>query len=117
MLRRASCAQFELLAEALDWNRYEKEVLNQLTAAKRTPFSSMVAILERQYNHQYQLEVYRARFRARIRGSRELLTHLVQDMEHLVRRAYPEMNEDMVTILLWNQFVDAVDHSQTHIYI
>ncbi|KAK8376506.1 hypothetical protein O3P69_009860 [Scylla paramamosain] len=39
------------------------------------------------------------------------------DLELLVRRAYPEASNDMVTILLRDQFVDAIDHQQMRIYV
>ena len=122
--------QFELLAEARRWSRPEMalqlvwalkgaalEVLNQLPAAKRSSYSSVTAALERRYGYQHQTEAFRARFRARTRGPGESLTRLAQDLELLVRRAYPEAGEDMITILLRDQFVDAIDHQQMRIYI
>ncbi|KAG0718583.1 Gag-Pol polyprotein [Chionoecetes opilio] len=123
-------AQFELLAEAWGWSRYERavqlvgalkgsalEVLNQLPAGKQTSYSSVLAVLEKRYGHQHQSEVFRARFRARLRNPGESLPHLAQDLEQLVRRAYPGASEDMITLLLRDQFVDAVNHPQTKIYI
>ena len=123
-------AQFELLADARCWSRSVKalqlvgalkgsalEVLNQLPASKRASYSSVTAALDRRYGHQHQSEVFRARFRARIRGPGEPLTYLAQDLEQLVRRAYPEAGEDMITVLLRDQFVDAVDHPQIRIFI
>ena len=76
------------------------EVLNQLPAAKRSSYSSVTEVLERRYGHQHQTEAFRARFRARARGHGESLTRLAQDLEMLVRRAYPEASEDMITVLL-----------------
>ncbi|KAG0723751.1 hypothetical protein GWK47_042014 [Chionoecetes opilio] len=123
-------AQFELLAKAWGWSRYERavqlvgalkgsalEVLNQLPAGKQTSYSSVLAVLERRYGHQHQSEVFRARFRARLRNPGESLPHLAQDLEQLVRRAYPGASEDMITLLLRDQFVDAVNHPQIKIYI
>ncbi|XP_063877118.1 uncharacterized protein LOC135109619 [Scylla paramamosain] len=54
---------------------------------------------------------------ARTRVPGEPLTRLAQDLELLVRRAYPEASNDMVTILLRDQFVDAIDHQQMRIYV
>lgn len=122
--------KLQMLAEARGWGRPNMalqlvgalkggalEILNQLPARKRTSFSSVTAALERLYGHQHQTEVYRARFRTRIRGPGESLTHLAQDLEQLVRKTYPEASEYMVTILLRDQFVDVVDHPQIRIYI
>lgn len=93
------------------------EVLNQLPTPTHTSYSKVAGALERRYGHQHQTEVYRARFRARTRGPGESLTHLAQDLEVLVRRAYPEAGEDMLQILLRDQFVDAVDNVQVRVYI
>lgn len=51
--------------------------------------------------------MFRARFRARTRGSRESLTRLAQGLELLVCRAYPEASENMIAVLLRDQFVNA----------
>ncbi|KAK8373716.1 hypothetical protein O3P69_015673 [Scylla paramamosain] len=52
-----------------------------------------------------------------LRGPGETLTRLAQDLEVLVRRAYPEASEEMITILLRDQFVDAIDNQQLRIYV
>ncbi|KAK8373833.1 hypothetical protein O3P69_012516 [Scylla paramamosain] len=122
--------QFELLASARQWSRPEMamqlvwalkgpalEVLNQLPAAQRCSYSKVTATLERRYGYQHQTEVFRTRFRARLRGPGETLTRLAQDLEVLVRRAYPEASEEMITILLRDQFVDAIDNQQLRIYV
>lgn len=122
--------QFELLASARQWSREEMalqlvcalkgaalEVLNQLPAAQRSSYSEVTAALERRYGHQHQSEVFRTRFRARTRGPGETLTRLAQDLEVLVRRAYPEAGEELITILLRDQFVDAIDNQQLRIYV
>ncbi|KAK8373940.1 hypothetical protein O3P69_014567 [Scylla paramamosain] len=122
--------QCELLASARQWSRPEMamqlvwalkgpalEVLNQLPAAQRCSYSKVTATLERRYGYQHQTEVFRTRFRARLRGPGETLTRLAQDLEVLVRRAYPEASEEMITILLRDQFVDAIDNQQLRIYV
>ncbi|KAK8389181.1 hypothetical protein O3P69_020863 [Scylla paramamosain] len=122
--------QFELLASARQCSRPEMamqlvwalkgpalEVLNQLPAAQRCSYSKVTATLERRYGYQHQTEVFRTRFRARLRGPGETLTRLAQDLEVLVRRAYPEASEEMITILLRDQFVDAIDNQQLRIYV
>ncbi|XP_076052774.1 uncharacterized protein LOC143032188 [Oratosquilla oratoria] len=127
---KAYKTQFELLTSAHQWSRPEMamqlvwalkgpalEVLNQMPAPQRTSYSKVTATLERRYGHQHQTEVFRTRFRARVRGPGETLTRLAQDLEVLVRRAYPEASEEMITILLRDQFVDAIDNQQLRIYV
>ncbi|MPC32072.1 hypothetical protein E2C01_025375 [Portunus trituberculatus] len=93
------------------------EVLNQLPAAQRSSYSKVTAALERRYGYQHQTEVFRTRFRVRVRSPGETVTRLAQDLEVLVRRAYPEASEEMITVLLWDQFVDVIDNQQLRIYV
>lgn len=126
----AYLAQFELMAEAQGWSPWEKavqlasslkgpavEVLSHLTSAQRSSYSSIVSVLERRYGHQHQSEVFRARFRARVRGRSETLQHLAQELETLARKAYPAATEDLLAILLRDQFVDALDDQQLQVYV
>lgn len=43
--------------------------------------------------------------------------HPAQDLELLVHHAYPEASEDVITILLCDQFVDTIDHQQLRICV
>ena len=126
----AYLAQFELLAQAQGWNKLEMavqlvsclkgpavEVLSQMTSAQRTSYSQVVAALERRYGHQHQAEVFRARFRARIRARGETLQQLAHELENLVHKAYPGASEDLLVVLLRDQFVDALEDPQLKIYV
>ena len=126
----AYLAQFELLAQAQAWDDQEKavqlaaslkgpavEVLGQMSAAQRGSYATLVGALERRYGHQHQAEAFRARFRSRVRASGETLQMLAQDLEHLVRKAYPGAPENTTSILLRDQFVDALQDQQLQIYV
>lgn len=58
-----------------------------------------------------------AKVQGRMRGPRKSLMHFARDLELLVRHAYPEASEDMITVLLCSQFVDAIDYPQIRIYV
>ncbi|KAG0714605.1 hypothetical protein GWK47_013784 [Chionoecetes opilio] len=126
----AYLAQFELLAEAQGWSLWERavqlasslkgpavKVLSLLTPVQRSSSTSIVAVLEQRYGHKHQAEVFRARFWARIRARGETLQQLAQDVEHLARKAYPGATEDLLTVLLRDQFVDALDDQQLKVYV
>lgn len=130
MSLEAYLAQFEVVARAHGWNQEERamhlvtslkgpavEVLSQLTPAQRESYTEVKGVLERRYGHQYQEEVYRARFRARVRGREETLQQLAQDLEHLVRKAYPRASEETTTLLMRDQFIDALEDAQLQIYV
>ena len=126
----AYMAQFEMLARAQGWDDGEKaiqlaaslkgpavEVLGQLEEAQRLSYSALVDALERRYGHKHQEEAYRSRFRTRVRGKGETLQELAQDLEHLVRKAYPQTPEGTTTILLRDQFVDALLDHRLQVYV
>ncbi|KAK8385345.1 hypothetical protein O3P69_012283 [Scylla paramamosain] len=73
--------------------------------------------MERRYGHQQQTEEFRMKFRTKVWGSGESFTHLAEDLEVLVRRVYRKANGDMLTILLHDQFVDAISHPQIRICV
>lgn len=130
MSLEAYLAQFEVVARAQGWSQEERalnlvtslkgpavEVLSQLTPAQQESYTDVVGVLERRYGHQYQAEVYRARFRARVRGRGETLQQLAQDLEHLMRKAYPRASEETATLLMRDQFIDALEDAQSQIYV
>ncbi|ROT64722.1 putative nitric oxide synthase-like [Penaeus vannamei] len=126
----AYLAQFELLAGAQGWDDHEKalqlvsglrgaalEVLAHLTSQQRTVYSHVVGALQRRFGHHHQAEVYRARLKARVRAKGESLPQLAQELETLVRHAYPAAAEDMVTVLTRDYFVDALQDRELQLYI
>ena len=126
----AYVAQFELMAEAQGWNLEERslqlvaslrgaalEVLGHLTAAQRTDYQRVVEALRRRFGHHQQAEVYRARLKGRLRVRGEPLPQLAQEVETLVRRAYPMASEDMVGQLTKDHFVDALQDRELQLCV
>lgn len=126
----AYVAQFEMLATAQGWNDAEKalqlatalrgqavEVLGHLSPAQRASYQGVAEALKRRFGHHLQAEVYRARLKRRTRGRDETLSQLAQDMEALVRRAYPAAPEEMIVVLARDSFVDALNDQQLQIYV
>ena len=56
----------------------------------------------------HQTGLNRSRLKARSRRREETLAELAEDVERLVRLAYPEAAESMVEVLAKDQFVDAL---------
>ena len=126
----AYLAQFELLADAQGWDDAERalqlvsclrgpalEVLAHLAPAQRMVHTSVVEALQRKFGKHHQAEVYRASLKSRTRNRGEPLSQLAQELETLVRRAYPTAPEDMVAVLARDHFVDALQQRQLQIYI
>ena len=126
----AYLAQFEKLAVVQRWDELEKavqlvsylkgsaiEILGLLSTAQRASYSCVTEALERRFRHQHQAEVFRAKFRTRIRAHGESVQQLAHDLESLARKAYPGATEDLTMVLLRDQFVDALVDPQLKIYI
>ncbi|KAK3887148.1 hypothetical protein Pcinc_008738 [Petrolisthes cinctipes] len=116
--RRRKPAEFDMLANAQGWDKKERvlqlvaclrgtavEVLSHLTLRQRMSYQCVLEAMQRKFGQHQQAEVYRARLKNRMRGRGESLLHLAQDLEALVRRAYPVAPEEMVTVwpvtILW----------------
>ncbi|KAK3882385.1 hypothetical protein Pcinc_013251 [Petrolisthes cinctipes] len=123
-------AQFDMLANAQGWDEKERvlqlvaclcgtavEVLSHLTLRQRMSYQCVLEAMQRKFGQHQQAEVYRARLKNRMRGRGESLPHLAQDLEALVRRAYPVAPEEMVTVLARDYFVDALQDQQLQIYV
>ena len=119
-----------MLADAMNWDEAERclqlvsclrgpamEVLGHLSPKQRASYQCVVEGLQRKFGQQYQAEVYRARLKGRLRGRGEPLPELAQDVESLVRRAYPTAPEDMVDVLASDYFVHALQQQQLQIYV
>ena len=123
-------AQFEAIASRQNWSRAEKafqlvsalkgqalEVLEHLTPAQLQYYDSVAGALRRRFGRRRQPEVFRAQLKTRKRGKNEPLPVLAQDVESLVRGAYPMASEDTVDMLAKDCFVDALQDRQLQIHV
>jgi len=123
-------AQFELLAGQNGWDDQQcavqlatslkgaaLEVLAQLDNAERRSYLRMAQALGRRYGTKHQDEVFRTRFRTRTWRRGESLQELAQDLENMAHKAYPGANPDLLTVLLRDQFVDALESPQLKIQV
>ena len=83
-------------------------VLTNLQPAQRQSYEALTAALNSRFGLTHQAELNRMRLKSRIRRREETLAELAQDVERLVRLAYPEAAESMVEVLAKDQFVDAL---------
>uniref|UniRef100_A0A0L8FXP0 CCHC-type domain-containing protein n=1 Tax=Octopus bimaculoides TaxID=37653 RepID=A0A0L8FXP0_OCTBM len=99
--------QFEMLADKNDWDEGQRavqlatslkgpalEVLGQLSKADKNRYSALVEVLERKYGTM---------------AKGEPLQQLAQDLESTVHKAFPTAIPDLLSLLLKEQFIDALD--------
>ena len=123
-------AQFELLADMNRWSDAEKAthlaislrgaastVLTNLHPTQRQNYEALTAALDSRFGTAHQSELNRMRLKARNRRRDETLADLAEDVERLVRLAYPGATEAMVEVLAKDQFVDALPDEDTRLRI
>lgn len=93
------------------------ELLGQMTTHERSDYKCLVAALERRYGTQHQTDLYRTRFRARMRKKGETLQDFAQDLEHLARTAYPKASMEVRATLLKDKFLDGLYNSHQKLHI
>ncbi|MPC60667.1 hypothetical protein E2C01_054723 [Portunus trituberculatus] len=77
----------------------------------------MAQALEQRYGMRYQDEVFRSRFQTHNRRRDESPQELAYNPEGMVYKAYPEVNNGLITVLLHDKFIDALDSSQLKIQV
>ena len=113
--------QFEMLAQINHWSDVEKAaylaislrgpaamVLTNLQPDQRQDYTALTTALQSRFGTAHQTELNRMRLKARIRRREETLPELAEDVERLVRLAYPEATSSMVEVLAKDHFVDSL---------
>ena len=113
--------QFEMLAEMNRWSNKEKAtylavslrgsaltVLSNLPIDSRCDYEALATALESRFGFTHQAELNRMKLRSRTRRREETLPELAEDIERLVRLAYPDAAPLMLEVLAKDQFVDAL---------
>ena len=122
--------QFECVARGQGWSDADKayqliaslrgpasQILAQLTPAQCSSYRKLAEVLQQRFGVSLQAEVYRTQLKERARRQGEPLPRLAQDLEALVRSAYPEASEKMAAVLARDHFIDALGDRQLQIYV
>lgn len=111
--------QFKIPARINDWKEKEKAtylavslkcpalaVLNNIPPKSPYSYDALVSALETCFGSAHQAEFHQVRFKAKSRRRDEDLPELAEDIEWLVRLAYPQTTLSMLDLLAKDQFVD-----------
>ncbi len=123
-------AQFEITAQLNGWSEQQKaaflatrlkgpalNILSNLPVDRRQDYTALVTALESRYGTAHKSELYRVRFKNRVKQKDESLAALSEDLERLGRLAYPDAPADMQNSLSRDQFVDALLEEDTRLRI
>ena len=121
--------QFEMLAR-IKWNDLDKAaylaislrgsaatVLVNLPPDHRQDYNALTAALQARFGSAHQTELNRMKLKACTRRREESLPELSEDVERLVRLAYPDAAESMVEVLAKDQFIDALPEEDMRLRI
>ena len=121
--------QFGLLAALNKWNDQEKAaylaislrgsaltVLTNLPEEQRSDYGALNAALENRFGNTRQVELNRTCLRSRMKRREESLPELAEDIEQLIRLAYPDAAEE-ITVLAKDQFIDALPEEDMRLRI
>lgn len=105
--------QFEMLATVNRWTNQEKaaylavslkgvavNVLNSISPDKLYDYDALIIALEARFGNAHQAEVHRMKLKSRVRRREESLTELAEDVERLVRLAYPRADAPMMELII-----------------
>ena len=111
--------QFEMLAQINRWSDVDKAaylsislrgpaamVLTNLPPHQRQNYASLTSAIQAWFGTGHQTELNRMKLKGRTHRREETL--LAEDVQRLVRLAYPDATEPMVEVLAKDQFVDSL---------
>ncbi len=119
-----------MLAHVNGWSETEKAtflavslrgsalaVLANLASDHRCNYDELMAALQKRFGSEHQAELHRAKLRSRTRRREESLQELLEDIERLVRLAYPDATPAMLQVLAKDQFIDALPDEEMRLRV
>lgn len=100
------CTKSLYLASSLTGNA--RAVLGELSEIQIRDFDSLVKVLSMRYGSVERSEMFRAKLKNRVMGTKESLSELSQSIKKLVRQAYPTGDPNLLNILALDHFIDAL---------
>ena len=117
-------AHFDICTEINSWTLAQKasylalslrgsaqEVLGNLNSDQKINYQLLVKALQRRFDPQNQVQLYRVQLRCRRRMSNETLPELGQAIRRLTRQAYPGATSSLMESLAKDNFIDVLEDS------
>ena len=122
--------QFQMLSTVNGWSTEEKaaylavslkwaavNVLNGIPADQLYDYDTLLAALEARFGNGHQAELNRMKLKNRVRKREEGLTELAEDVEKLIRLAYPDADPAMMEVLGIDHFIDALHEEELRLKV
>ena len=118
-----------MLATVNRWNTREKavylavslkgsavNVLSGIPSGQLYDYNTLLAAIEARFGNGHQAELNRMKLKNRVR-KREGLTELAEDVEKLIRLAYPDADPAMMEVLGIDHFIDALQEEEMRLKV
>ena len=84
----------------------------ELNKVQRRDFRCLVQKLKERFGSENRAEVFRSQLKSRSKGKGETTAELAQAIPKLTRQAYPQVSLDVVEVLSFDHFIDALPESE-----
>ena len=92
-------------------------MFTDLPVKDHNQYTKVVQALRNRFDRSSQTELYKVQFRARVRKPGENLSELASAIRRLTNRAYPMVSADVRDDLAKDQFLEALESSQTRLQV
>ena len=93
------------------------KVLGDLEPRERSNYSTLVSALLARFEPGNQTQLYKAQLRGRVRKNNESLPDLAHDIKRLVRKAYPELPNEMRDVIAKDVFLEALNNKEMELIV
>ena len=122
--------QFEMISQICQWDQAMMalelaaclrgsalEVLGDLEPRERSNYSTLVSALLARFEPENQTQLYKAQLRGQVRKNNESLPDLAHDIKRLVRKAYPELPNEMRDVIAKDVFLEALNNKEMELVV
>ena len=94
-----------------------QSILSDLKPEHRSDYDQLVKALTARFEPTNQTELYWAQIKGRLRKKSETLQELAQDINRLVRRAYPQASSDLRDQIAKDCFIDSLNEHELEWFV
>ena len=122
--------QFEMISQICQWDQAMMalelaaclrgsalEVLGDSEPRERSNYSTLVSALLARFEPENQTQLYNAQLRGRVRKNNESLPDLAHDIKRLIRKAYPELPNEMRDVIAKDVFLEALNNKEMELVV
>jgi hypothetical protein len=121
---------FEVVADINEWSKPQmgrylaaslkgtaRALLGNFSKQQMADYDYLVHAIGARFSPENMSEMYRTLLTVRVRGTKETIPELGQEIRNLTRQAYPTLPHEAQDILARDHFIDALDDAETRLQV